>query len=216
MIKDKNKYIPWLSNAEVEFAALFIAIFFISFVGLYLIGLIPTEFQVNTNDGVIGQIQNDLVNTQEATTTPTKAEPTEIKIPSIGLDSVINNPTSNDNNILDNELTKGVVHYPGSGYPGVGNMFLFGHSTGFKIVNNKAYQVFDNIKNLNTGDQIEVYADNKVYTYSVTSVKMENEYDALVDFSTNKNMLTMSTCDSFGTKEDRYVVTADYVGVDNI
>jgi sortase (surface protein transpeptidase) len=34
---------------------------------------------------------------------------------------------------------------------------------------------------------------------------------ALVEFDNNKNMLTLSTCNTFGAKSERYVVEADYL-----
>jgi LPXTG-site transpeptidase (sortase) family protein len=62
------------------------------------------------------------------------------------------------------------------------------------------------------GDTILVYSDKHVYTYKVNGVKLANSDDVLVDFSVKKNMLTLSTCNTFGQKQERYVVEADFVG----
>ena len=74
-------------------------------------------------------------------------------------------------------------------------------------------KVFNNIKTLNKGDFIYVESGNTTYTYKVREVTEVNKNDTLITFDTSVNMLTLSTCDSFGAKTDRYVVTADFVGV---
>ena len=40
---------------------------------------------------------------------------------------------------------------------------------------------------------------------------VHDKNEALVEFSNDVNMLTLSTCNSFGRKDDRYVVEADLV-----
>lgn len=139
--------------------------------------------------------------------------PEYLVIPSIGVNAKVDNPTSTSTSDLDYELTKGPVRYPGSGTVGAGNMFIFGHSTGWKVVINKAYRVFNDIKTLNKGDIIYITSGGKNYQYAVRQVTEVNKNDTLITFDTSVNMLTLSTCDSFGAKTDRYVVTADYVGV---
>ncbi len=130
---------------------------------------------------------------------------------SINLDTTVVTPISTKYTVLDDALMRGPVYYPGSGLSGQGNMFIFGHSTGFKIVNNKAFQVFNNIKDLSAGDEVTIYSEKKIYVYKVRKVSLVNENKALVEFSGGKNMLTLSTCNSFGQKTDRYVAEADFV-----
>lgn len=137
--------------------------------------------------------------------------PSRIEIPKVGINIEVRNPSSTDYKALDNELTKGAVRYPGSGYPGKGNMLLFGHSTGYKVVRNQAYKAFNNIKTLVEGDSIFIYTETETYEYRVTSVKKVNKYDTKITFEGAGDMITLSTCDSFGTKSDRYVVEASLV-----
>ena len=144
--------------------------------------------------------------------------PQRLVIPAIGVDAKIYSPTSTSTKALDYELTKGPVRYPGSGTVGYGNMFIFGHSTGWSVVQNKAYKVFNQIKTLQKGDIIYVDAapDSsgvKTYEYRVREVTEVNKNDTQINFDTANNMLTLSTCDSFGARSDRFVVTADFVGV---
>ena len=143
-------------------------------------------------------------------------EPTRLVISSIGVDTSVANPKSTSYETLDAALTKSVVRYPGSGLPGLGNMFIFGHSTGFSVVQNQAYKVFNKLKNVKQGATVTVYSKSAVYEYKVTSVKLVDKSKALVEFDTKTNMLTLSTCDSFGRDEDRYVVEANLVSIRKI
>jgi LPXTG-site transpeptidase (sortase) family protein len=137
--------------------------------------------------------------------------PVRLKIPSISVDTPINNPKSTTFEVLDSALTTGAVRYPGSGSPGIGNMFIFGHSTGFSIVQNPAYKIFNSLRKVSEGDAIYVYTQDAVFEYRVTSLVKVDKDKALVEFDTQKNMITLSTCDSFGRPQDRYVVEADFI-----
>lgn len=185
-------------------AIIFLCVFIISFFVLYLLNFVPSELQdpnitaTLTNTTTIGKKQHEL--------------PIRISIEKIGVNTIVQNPETTNIYALDDLLLKGVVRYPGSGLPGEGNMFFFGHSTGLKIVKNQAFKAFNNIKNLVAGDTVLVYSEKSVYTYKVNNVKLVNSENALVDFSVKKNMLTLSTCNTFGQKQERYVVEADFVG----
>jgi LPXTG-site transpeptidase (sortase) family protein len=142
--------------------------------------------------------------------------PIRIVIAKAGVDINVRNPESTNPDFLDTELTRGVVRYPGSGMPGAGNMFIFGHSTGLSAVQNQAYKAFNEIHNLVVGDIITIYSTNHIYTYKVQVVKKVDKNDTWVRFDGSRTMLTLSTCDSFGSKADRYVVEAEYVGITQI
>lgn len=183
----------------------FMFVFVVSFVVLYLLNFVPNELHdqnITTEP------------TGAASTTVDKKQyelPVRISIEKIGVNSIVQNPTTTNISALDDLLLHGVVRYPGSGLPGKGNMFFFGHSTGLKIVNNQAFKEFNGLKNLVAGDTVLVYSDSHIYTYKVNNVKLANSQDVLVDFSVKKNMLTLSTCNTFGQKQERYIVEADFV-----
>ncbi|MBU3668892.1 MAG: sortase, partial [Candidatus Taylorbacteria bacterium] len=143
---------------------------------------------------------------------PNNIIPDTLVIPSIGVNTVVRNPTSTNVDDLDQELTKGTVRYPGSGTIGHGNMFIFGHSTGYKVVINKAYKVFNELKNLTKGNEILLQSGSKTYVYVVTSVQKVNKDTTEIIFNAQNSMLTLATCDSFGSKSDRYVVEAVFKG----
>jgi LPXTG-site transpeptidase (sortase) family protein len=136
--------------------------------------------------------------------------PDRIKIPSVGVDSQIQRPESQDISVLDQALNKGAVYYPGSGTINVGNMFIFGHSTGFAVVNNQAYKTFNDLEDLNRGDEILIDSGEKTFVYKVDSVNLVDENEAYVDFTRTDRMLTISTCNTFGQKQERWVVEASF------
>jgi LPXTG-site transpeptidase (sortase) family protein len=137
--------------------------------------------------------------------------PLRVIIEKAGVDSRVYSPKETDIPTLDNYLTKGAVHYPGSGFPGIGNMFLFGHSTSLSVVRNQAYKTFNNIQYLSRGDVIKVYTQKHIYHYAVTTVREARAEEVFVDLNRIETMLTISTCNTFGAKEDRFIVEAGFV-----
>ena len=142
--------------------------------------------------------------------------PKRVIISKIGVDVAVSNPTSTNNDILNQYLLDGAVRYPGSGTLGHGNVFIFGHSTGIKLVNNQAFKAFNNLKELNIDDEIQVHSGSKEYIYKVISVTMSDSNKALVELDTTENMLTLSTCNVFGQKQQRFIVQAVFVSAHSL
>lgn len=143
---------------------------------------------------------------------PASESPVKIEVPAIGLSASIANPTTTDIEALDALLLKGAVRYPTSAKLNEsGNVVLFGHSSYLPIVKNQAYKTFDGIQKLSAGDTITVYSSDAAYTYAVRSVQKESANSGAIPLSVAGKVLTLSTCDSFGEKSDRFIVTADFV-----
>lgn len=197
-------------------AGLTLAIFTITYTTLLLMGFAPKQFENTESNGDniknIFQISRPDTNTEPAPITEldTNLIPSKIEIPKIGVSSTIQIPQSVDVSTLDVALAKGATYYPGSGTLQSGNMFLFGHSTNWKVVNNQAYKTFNDLDKLVKGNRVELTSEGKKYIYEVTSVRRASEDDVLVDFAKGNRMLTISTCDTFGQKQDRWVVEAEF------
>lgn len=133
-------------------------------------------------------------------------------IPVIGVNSGVVRPANRSIEILNQALLKGVVHYPGSALPNEdGNVFFFGHSTGLKVVHNKAFEVFNRISELKAGDVVRVRYGSREYWYRVTSLAIGKVDETKIDLAATGRKLTLVTCRVFGAKEDRYIVEADFV-----
>lgn len=145
-------------------------------------------------------------------TVPESAFPTRISIEKIALDTTIVTPQSTDIDVLDRALLNGAVHYPGSGGPGENaNMLLFGHSSYLPVINNVAFKAFNELNKLKAGDRITVYSETHVYTYETETVVLSEAENVRVEFDSSYPKLTLATCNSFGSKQERWIVTAKLV-----
>ncbi len=139
--------------------------------------------------------------------------PVRITIEAIGVDTPIIAPESTEAGVLDRALLTGAVHYPASAkLSESGNVLIFGHSSYLPIVKNKAYQAFNDLGKLKPGAKISVYSATHVHEYQVKQVRLVKADEAQIAFHTDTPILTLATCNTFGAKEDRYVVTALWVG----
>lgn len=146
-------------------------------------------------------------------TVPESHTPVSIKIEAIDLETAIIAPSSTDIDVLDRALLSGAVHYPDSAVLGdTGNMLLFGHSSYLPIVHNKAFQAFNDLSKLEPGDTITVSSVTHRHVYQVKQIRLVEAGDAQVAFASDVPMLTLATCNTFGAKQDRWVVTATWVG----
>ncbi len=189
-----------------SFFGFFVIVFFGSVFILGQLGLLPST----KSDLVLGL--PDMSSTNQSDTEASVELPTKIEIPKIGLSTVIVNPTTVNIVALDKELLKGAVRYPTSAKLGeTGNVVLFGHSSYLPIVGNKAYKTFNEIQKLAEGDVVTVYSTDTAYTYRVRIVEKKTATNDGIELSVTGKVLTLTTCNSFGSKEDRFVVTADFV-----
>lgn len=135
-----------------------------------------------------------------------------IRIPAIKLAVPVRSPSTQDDKVLEGELQQGPVHYPGSGLLGSHqNILIFGHSSGLPVVRNQNYKVFNRLKELRAGDEIELEGANTAFLYVVDSVEKVLAGNESVDIGKREGKLILSTCNVWGAKEERFVVTAHFV-----
>ncbi len=197
-----------------SFLAVAILVFALLIYVLGSLGLLPDPPKADASPTVSLSESPLVAAAALATSTPPGAEePVKIEIPAISLAATIADPASTDPAVLDNLLLSGAVRYPTSAKLNEnGNVVLFGHSSYLPIVRNQAYKTFDGIQKLHAGDIIIVYSSHQVYEYPVRSVAKESADSGVIPLSVSGRVLTLSTCNSFATKSDRFVVTADFVG----
>lgn len=202
-----------MAKQSFTFAITFVALFALSFVFLAWVDALPNA----VTDGVTSSSDDTA---QVATQQPAQAQglqiaetPVRIEAKSIGLNKDVFNPDSTDVEVLDAALLKGTVRYPQSALLGTdGTVLIFGHSSYLPIVRNQNYKAFNGIQNLKVGETISVYSATAEYRYTVSSVRMANAKEDVVELPATGKFLTLVTCDSFGTKSDRFVVTASFEG----
>lgn len=138
--------------------------------------------------------------------------PTRIVFPSLEREVRVVNPTSTNVAILDAALQSGAVRYPTSAKLGEeGNVVIFGHSSYLPVVHNGSYKAFNGIQDLMKGERIRVEGDGHAYVYAVEKVYTANAGADAIPLTSTGRTLTLVTCDSFASKEDRFVVVATLV-----
>ncbi|MCB9810035.1 sortase [Candidatus Nomurabacteria bacterium] len=140
--------------------------------------------------------------------------PVKINIEKIGKTIPVLNPSSRTIADLDAALLDGVVRHPDSAtLTQEGNVFILGHSSYLPKVFNKNFQAFNGIQDLAWGDIIEVYSEDKIYEYRVEKVYRASAQDVTVPIAGNGYHLTLATCNSFGSVDDRYIVEAKQIDI---
>lgn len=140
------------------------------------------------------------------------ALPVRIEIDALDRVVPVLNPTSRNVNELDTALLSGVVRHPdAANFNQDANMFILGHSSRLPNVINKNFQAFNDIETLQWGDVIRVYSTDTVYVYRVDTVYEAKASIASVPIAGTGKMLTLATCNSFGSVDDRHIVEAKLV-----
>ncbi len=196
----------------------FTAVVFFAFVVILAhFGLLPdSPTQKPIKASKVTLQTSPLVSNESATTRSVKKFvkelPVKIKISKINLAVNVSNPDTTNADRLDKELLSGAVRYPKSAKLGeIGNVIIFGHSSYLPVVYNQAYKTFDGIQKLVKGNHIKVYSDTTIYVYSVDTVSKEDATSATILLAVSRPTLTLSTCDSFGKKSERFIVKAHLV-----
>ncbi|MFA6519856.1 MAG: sortase [Candidatus Paceibacterota bacterium] len=195
-----------------SFFGVFFFAFFGSVVVLAELDLLPNTAPATAEAAAIVAAPKAVLGVSTSEPTVAAELPTRIEIPAINLSAIIENPIVTTVAVLDGGLLRGAVRYPTSAKLGeVGNVVLFGHSSYLPVVGNPAYKTFNGIQKLVAGDVVTVYSSGTAYTYRVRSMAKESANDAAIPLDVSGRVLTLATCNSFGAKTDRFVVTADFV-----
>jgi len=135
--------------------------------------------------------------------------PTGIYIERLDKTIEVLNPQSRNIADLDAALLDGVVRHPDSAHLGqLGNVFILGHSSYLPNVFNDNFQAFNGIQYLEWGDTIEVTSGDQVFIYRVEKVCEATASNLVVPIAGDEKLLTIATCDSFGSADDRFIVEA--------
>lgn len=185
----------------------FTAVFTLATVSLYTLagisGIVPEGARVHAFSETEENVQTEELD----------PAPTHIRISEIGVDAPIENPNVRDVDVLDAALKDGVVHYPGSGQlDEKRNLFFFGHASNLPVVHNSMYKVFTNLPELEGGETIVISSETHDFKYRVTDISLVDAEEERVYFESGSRTLTLSTCNTFGEKSERWVVNAEFVG----
>ena len=149
-------------------------------------------------------------NTGPASDASAAALPVRMKIDALDREIPILNPTARSIPELDAALERGAVRHPDAAdFQREGNIFVLGHSSRLPNVINRNFQIFNGIEDLQWGDVIRVYSEDTEYIYRVDRVYEAKASSLTVPIADTGPRLTLATCDSFGSIDDRFIVEAE-------
>lgn len=204
---------PFTSKLEerVVFFLVFAGVLALTYGFFFIIDFLPEKPKA-ANEAPLAAVHEELPVVEEAPL-PVDPYPTRVIFDTLDNRTVaVLNPEERTVEALDAALLKGVVRHPDSAdFERIGTIFLFGHSSYLPNVINKNFQAFNGIQNLEWGDTIRLHSSDTEYIYRVDRVYKASANDAEVKIEAGKAKLTLVTCDSFGSKADRFVVEASLV-----
>ena len=210
-----NEIVPRMS----AFLGVFFVIMLIGYGFLYLIDFVPEapkesqdEAEAETME-TVSEVSFETESEPAALAEYRDPTPLSITIGPLNRTVSVLNPTSRSIADLDAALLKGVIRHPDSAdlNDENGNMLILGHSSYLKTVFNKNYQAFNGVQNLTWGDTITLKSRDTEYTYRVDRVYQAKASAITIPTQSNGRKLTLATCNTFGAKEDRFIVEASLV-----
>lgn len=187
-------------------AATFVCLFVLTYIFLGMVDALPEPAATSTTG---------TIHTTEPEDIPadTRELPVRITIKDLGTDWKILNPSGTDLDTLNAAVDEAPMRWPTSALLGTdGTVALFGHSSHLPVVHNQAYKAFNGIEKLKKGQVVSVYSATHEYRYAVVAVRVASAEEDVVELPSDGKYLVLITCDNFGSKSDRYVVTADFEG----
>ncbi len=113
---------------------------------------------------------------------------------------------------IQEALRYGVVHFPGTAMPGdKGNVVVTGHSSYFPWDPGRFKDVFALLHQVDVGDHVIVYHEQKKYEYEVYEKKVVKPSQVDVLTQNGEDRLTLITCTPVGTDLNRLVLFASPV-----
>jgi LPXTG-site transpeptidase (sortase) family protein len=199
-----------ISVHKVPFLVTFFIIFTLSYGLLYAVDFLPEPKATEETAALTEESLAVAPVAEPAPVVEAVAElPVQLTIPSLERTVTVLNPETRDIAALDAELLKGVVRHPDSARLGEeGNVVILGHSSYLPNVMNRNFQALNGVQKMQWGDTIELESEGTLYTYRVEKVYQAKTSGVTIPTDVKGKRLTLVTCNSFGAKEDRFIVEA--------
>lgn len=169
-------------------------------------------FSFDKNKEVQEKSDFEVVSLATPIVTPDPATlPFSIEIPKIAVnEKVIANVDAKDEEAYNKALEMGVAHGLNSAFPGQNKMiFIFGHSSNYEWNVGVYDEIFYQIKDLVSGDEVILHHGTKDYYYEMVEqvIKEKNETDYINNMAKD-DVLILQTCYPPGTDWKRLYVVA--------
>ncbi len=175
-----------------------------------------SDFSGNTgsaNDNSQPIQSNQVSAQQKPKAVLTGNETAQLSVPAIGVQAPIMFTVSRSQNVYNNLLKAGVLHFPDSVLPGeIGTAIILGHSAPPNWPRINYDRVFNNLNLLKQGDEILISFQGQDYRYLVSRTFFVKKAENLSPHLTfDKNMLLLVSCWPPGHNLQRIVVEAEMV-----
>lgn len=133
-----------------------------------------------------------------------------LAIPGLNLDApVIADVDGSNKEEYFKALENGVAHFRGTAKPGEGsNIFIFGHSSFYKNKPGHYKEIFKNLEQVKSGDEIILWYQKKEFRYQVSEIKVVNPDQVSVLKPTKNEQVSLMTCVPPGTTLKRLIIIA--------
>ncbi len=140
-----------------------------------------------------------------------------IMIDKINIDAPIILSKDATEKVLQKDLERGVIHYPGMSLPGKrGNSYIAGHSSNYSWAAGNFNTIFKDLVQVERGDYITITeklasGHEVMHRYFVTLQEEVAADDARIFADSQSALLTLTTCWPLGTAEKRIMIKAHLV-----
>ncbi|MFZ6035527.1 MAG: sortase [Patescibacteria group bacterium] len=140
-------------------------------------------------------------------------EPNRITIPDRDIQAPVIYVDNTSEEVFQEALGNGVVHYPGTPEPGeLGNPYIFGHSSDYAWKPGDYKKIFTPLVDIPIGTAIHItnsVGELYVYTVSETKVVGPKDVSVLDQYDFKRYMLTLQTSYPIGTALKRFIAIAE-------
>ncbi len=233
-------FLEFIAVTGVIFMTLFYIINFDSYSQLFLTKLNQLRGQINSNPYLTQeQLHNASVAGQKPLPIPQNAQSAKKQIPELTMaiappddriivprisqnvpiirvptDMLLRRDWAGLEKQVQEALRHGVVHFPGTAMPGEeGNIVVTGHSSYFPWDPGRFKDVFALLHQVNIGDRVVIYHEQKKYEYQIYDKKVVSPSQIEVLTQKGESRLTLITCTPVGTDLNRLVLLARQVSV---
>ena len=202
---------------KVAFFVTFFVAVLLAYTVLFIIDFIPEpvkEVPVDkaTTQTQVSQEVEEMEEVVEMVPAVDSPLPLKVIFDTLDREVTVLNPASRAIAELDTALLDGAVRHPDSAdFTEDGNIFILAHSSYLPNVFNKNFQAFNGIQDLTWGDTVRLQSEDMEYVYRVDKVYKAMASEVFVPETPGEAKLTLATCDSFGSKDDRFMVEATLV-----
>lgn len=213
ILKTLDRIFENIWSRKLAFFGVFMVVVTLTYAFLVIIDFIPEAPSEDTDaTALVSEDVEEVADFEPAQRFGEDATPDKIIFDTLDKEVAILNPNTTAVAALDTALLSGVVRHPDSAtLLSNGTMFFFGHSSYLPVVRNKNYQAFNGIQDMRWGDTIRVQSADFEYVYRVDRVYEAKASTATVELVEGTPRLVLSTCNTFGAKEDRHIVEATLV-----